>query len=151
PGYLEQYPHARYPPAEVLSPCPSVLQAPAGDPDLMELNLGPNHPSTHGVLRLVAMLDGETVGGLRNEPGYVHTGLKKNMEQKSYWKAITYAPRADYNSFFANELVYVMAVEKLLELEVPRRGEWIRALFTELQRLHNHLIFLGTGSIDLGG
>jgi NADH-quinone oxidoreductase subunit D len=73
------------------------------------------------------------------------------MEQKSYWKAITYAPRADYNAFFCNELVYVMGVEKLLGLEVPRRGEWIRALFTELQRLHNHLIFLGTGSIDLGG
>jgi NADH-quinone oxidoreductase subunit D len=73
------------------------------------------------------------------------------MEQKSYWKAITYAPRADYNAFFCNELVYCMAVEKLLGLEVPRRGEWIRAIFTELQRIHNHLIFLGTGSIDLGG
>jgi NADH-quinone oxidoreductase subunit D len=117
----------------------------------MELNLGPNHPSTHGVLRLVATLDGETVVGLRNELGYVHTGIEKNMEHKSYWKAITYAPRADYNAFFCNELVYVMGVEKLLGLEVPRRGEWIRALFTELQRLHNHLIFLGTGSIDLGG
>jgi NADH-quinone oxidoreductase subunit D len=140
----------RRPPAEVLTPIPSVLLPPAGDPDTMELNLGPNHPSTHGVLRLVATLSGETIVGLRNELGYVHTGIEKNMEQKSYWKAITYAPRADYNSFFANELVYVAAVEKLLELEVPRRGEWIRALFTELQRLHNHLIFLGTGSIDLG-
>jgi NADH-quinone oxidoreductase subunit D len=117
----------------------------------MLLNLGPNHPSTHGVLRLVATLSGETVVGLHNELGYVHTGIEKNMEQKSYWKAITYAPRADYNAFFCNELVYVMGVEKLLGLEVPRRGEWIRALFTELQRLHNHLIFLGTGSIDLGG
>ena len=117
----------------------------------MEISLGPNHPSTHGVLRLVVTLDGETVVGLHNELGYVHTGIEKNMEQKSYWKAITYAPRADYNAFFCNELVYVMGVEKLLGLEVPRRGEWIRALFTELQRLHNHLIFLGTGSIDLGG
>ena len=60
----------------------------------------------------------------------MHTGIEKNMEQKSYWKAITYAPRADYNAFFANELVYCMAVEKLLGLEVPRRGEWIRAIFT---------------------
>jgi NADH-quinone oxidoreductase subunit D len=91
------------------------------------------------------------VVGLHNELGYVHTGIEKNMEQKSYWKAITYAPRADYNAFFSNELVYCMAVEKLLELEVPRRAEWIRAIFNELQRLHNHLIFLGTGSIDLGG
>ena len=141
----------RYPPAEVLSPIPSVLIPPADDPDTMLLNLGPNHPSTHGVLRLVATLNGDTVVGLHNELGYVHTGIEKNMEQKSYWKAITYAPRADYNAFFCNELVYVMGVEKLLGLEVPRRGEWIRALFTELQRLHNHLIFLGTGSIDLGG
>jgi NADH-quinone oxidoreductase subunit D len=151
PAYLDRYPAAKYPPAEVLFPIPSVLPARADEPDLMELNLGPNHPSTHGVLRLVAQLHGETVVGLRNEIGYVHTGIEKNMEAKSYWKAITYAPRADYNAFFANELVYVMAVEKLLGLEVPRRGEWIRALFTELQRLHNHLIFLGTGSIDLGG
>jgi NADH-quinone oxidoreductase subunit D len=143
--------HAGHTPAEVLSPTPSVLTPPVGNPDLMEISLGPNHPSTHGVLRLVVTLDGETVVGLHNELGYVHTGIEKNMEQKSYWKAITYAPRADYNAFFCNELVYVMGVEKLLGLEVPRRGEWIRALFTELQRLHNHLIFLGTGSIDLGG
>ena len=143
--------HARSTPAEVLWPTPSVLTPPTDNPDLMEISLGPNHPSTHGVLRLVVTLDGETVVGLHNELGYVHTGIEKNMEQKSYWKAITYAPRADYNAFFCNELVYVMGVEKLLGLEVPRRGEWIRALFTELQRLHNHLIFLGTGSIDLGG
>jgi NADH-quinone oxidoreductase subunit D len=143
--------HLGHTPAEVLWPTPSVLPPPVGNPDLMEISLGPNHPSTHGVLRLVVTLDGETVVGLHNELGYVHTGIEKNMEQKSYWKAITYAPRADYNAFFCNELVYVMGVEKLLGLEVPRRGEWIRALFTELQRLHNHLIFLGTGSIDLGG
>ena len=140
----------RYPPAELLSPIPSVL-TPPDDPDTMLLNIGPNHPSTHGVLRVVATLDGESVVGVHNELGYVHTGIEKNMEQKSYWKAITYAPRADYNAFFSNELVYCMAVEKLLELEVPRRAEWIRAIFNELQRLHNHLIFLGTGTIDLGG
>jgi NADH-quinone oxidoreductase subunit D len=143
--------HQRSAPAEILWPTPSVLPPPTDTTDLMEISLGPNHPSTHGVLRLVVTLDGETVVGLHNELGYVHTGIEKNMEHKSYWKAITYAPRADYNAFFCNELVYVMGVEKLLGLEVPRRGEWIRALFTELQRLHNHLIFLGTGSIDLGG
>jgi NADH-quinone oxidoreductase subunit D len=142
---------ARRAPAEVLWPIPSVLAAPQDDPDLLEINIGPNHPSTHGVLRLVATLDGETVVGLRNELGYVHTGIEKNMEAKSWWKAITYAPRADYNAFFSNELVYVMAVEKLLGLEVPRRAEWIRTLFNELQRIHNHLVFLGTGSVDLGG
>jgi NADH-quinone oxidoreductase subunit D len=140
----------RHPPAELLSPIPSVLTPPDA-PDTMLLNIGPNHPSTHGVLRLVATLSGETVVGLHNELGYVHTGIEKSMEQKSFWKAITFAPRADYNAFFTNELVFCMAVEKLLGLEVPRRAEWIRAIFTELQRIHNHLIFLGTGSIDLGG
>ena len=141
----------RYPPAEVLRPIPSVLIPPEGDPDLMEINFGPNHPSTHGVLRLVVTLQGETIVGLHNELGYVHTGIEKSMESKSWWKAITFAPRADYNAFFANELVYCMAAEKLLGLEVPRRGLWIRALFEELGRLHNHLVALGTGSIDLGG
>ncbi|HYZ82373.1 MAG TPA: NADH-quinone oxidoreductase subunit D [Solirubrobacteraceae bacterium] len=138
-------------PAEVLWPIPSVLVPPEDDPDTMELNLGPNHPSTHGVLRLVATLSGENVVGLRNELGYVHTGIEKNMEYKTYWKAITYAVRADYNAFFSNELVFVAATEKLLGLEVPRRAEWIRALFQELVRIHNHLIMMGTGSMDLGG
>ena len=123
----------------------------ADNPDLLEINLGPNHPSTHGVLRLVVHLDGEIVVGLRNELGYVHTGIEKNIEQKTYWKAITYVPRMDYLSFFSGEVAFCMAVEKLLELEVPRRGEYLRVIFQELTRLHSHLIFLGTGSVDLGG
>ena len=79
-------PKLRYPAAELLSPIPSVLQPPLDDPDTMVLNLGPNHPSTHGVLRLVATLNGETVVGLHNELGYVHTGIEKSIESKTYWK-----------------------------------------------------------------
>jgi NADH-quinone oxidoreductase subunit D len=139
-----------WPTLEVL-PIPSELRADSDNPDLLEINLGPNHPSTHGVLRLVTTLDGETVVGLRCVIGYVHTGIEKNIEQKTYWKAITYVPRMDYLSFFHGETAFCMAVEKLLELEVPRRAEWLRVIFQELARLHSHLVFLGTGSVDLGG
>jgi NADH-quinone oxidoreductase subunit D len=103
------------------------------------------------VLRVVTTLDGEVVVGLRCEIGYVHTGIEKNIEQKTYWKAIPYVPRMDYLSFFSGETAFCMAVEKALELEVPRRAEWIRVIFQELARIHSHLIFLGTGSVDLGG
>jgi NADH-quinone oxidoreductase subunit D len=140
-----------WPSLEILSPTPSELEPSTDNPDLLEINLGPNHPSTHGVLRLVAKLDGEIVVGLRNELGYVHTGIEKNIEQKTYWKGITYVPRMDYLSFFSGEVAFCMAVEKLLELEVPRRAEYIRVIFQELTRIHSHLIFLGTGSVDLGG
>jgi NADH-quinone oxidoreductase subunit D len=140
-----------WPVLDVPSPVPSIVEPKSDNPDLLELNLGPNHPSTHGVLRLVVKLDGEIVVGLRNELGYVHTGIEKNIEQKTYWKAITYVPRMDYLSFFSGEVAFCMAVEKLLELEVPRRAEYLRVIFQELTRLHSHLIFLGTGSVDLGG
>jgi NADH-quinone oxidoreductase subunit D len=141
----------RWPTLDVLSPTPSELAPHSDNPDLLEINLGPNHPSTHGVLRLVTTLDGEIVVGVRCEVGYVHTGIEKNMEQKTYWKATTYVPRMDYLSFFSGETAFCMAVEKLLGLEVPRRAEWIRVLFQELNRIHSHLVFLGTGSVDLGG
>jgi NADH-quinone oxidoreductase subunit D len=140
-----------WPRKEVLSPIPSELRPDSDNPDLLEINIGPNHPSTHGVLRLVTTLDGELVVGLRPVIGYVHTGIEKNIEQKTYWKAITYVPRMDYLSFFNGETAFCMAVEKALDLEVPRRAEWIRVLFQELNRIHSHLIFLGTGSVDLGG
>ncbi len=140
-----------WPRLDVLSPTPSELYPATDNPDLLEINLGPNHPSTHGVLRLVTTLDGELVVGLRCELGYVHTGIEKNLEQKTYWKAITYVPRMDYLSFFSGETAFCMAVEKALGLEVPRRAEYIRVIFQELARLHSHLVFLGTGSVDLGG
>ena len=118
--------------------------------DVLTVNFGPNHPSTHGVLRLVVDLDGETVVGIRAVIGYLHTGFEKNMEAKSWWKSVTYAPRIDYVSFQANELVYVLAIEKLLGIEVPRRATWTRMALAELTRIHSHLIWLGTSALELG-
>ena len=118
--------------------------------DVLTVNFGPNHPSTHGVLRLVVDLDGETVVGIRAVIGYLHTGFEKNMEAKSWWKSVTYAPRIDYVAFQANELVYVLAIEKLLGMEVPRRATWARMALTELTRIHSHLIWLGTSALELG-
>jgi NADH-quinone oxidoreductase subunit D len=116
----------------------------------MTVNFGPNHPSTHGVLRLVVDLDGEQVVGLAAVIGYLHTGFEKNMEQKSWWKAITYPERIDYLSFQYNELVFVLAIEQLLELEVPERATWMRMLLCELTRIHSHLVWLGTAALELG-
>ena len=135
------------------SPIPSVLEVPhdlRSSDDVLTVNFGPNHPSTHGVLRLVVDLHGEDVVGLAAVVGYLHTGFEKNMEQKSWWKAITYAPRIDYLSFQANELVFVLAVEKLLAIEVPSRATWMRMLLTELNRIHSHLVWLGTAALELG-
>jgi NADH-quinone oxidoreductase subunit D len=118
--------------------------------DVLTVNFGPNHPSTHGVLRLVVDLHGEEVVGLAAVVGYLHTGFEKSMEQKSWWKAITYAPRIDYVSFQNNELVFVLAVEKLLDIEVPARATWMRMLLAELNRIHSHLVWLGTAALELG-
>ena len=135
------------------SPIPSVLEVREdlrSSEDVLTVNFGPNHPSTHGVLRLVVDLYGEEVVGLAAVVGYLHTGFEKNMEQKSWWKAITYAPRIDYVSFQNNELVFVLAVEKLLDIEVPSRATWMRMLLAELNRIHSHLVWLGTAALELG-
>jgi NADH-quinone oxidoreductase subunit D len=132
---------------------PSVLEVPnelRRSDDVLTVNFGPNHPSTHGVLRLVVDLHGEDVVGLAAVVGYLHTGFEKSMEQKSWWKAITYAPRIDYVSFQNNELVYVLAVEKLLQIDVPARATWMRMLLAELNRIHSHLVWLGTAALELG-
>jgi NADH-quinone oxidoreductase subunit D len=121
-----------------------------GSDEILQVNFGPNHPSTHGVLRLVVDLSGERVVGLRAVIGYLHTGFEKNMEQKTWWKAITYAPRVDYVSYQNNELVFVLAVEKLLGIEVPPKATWMRMLLAELNRIHSHLVFLGTAALELG-
>jgi NADH-quinone oxidoreductase subunit D len=134
-------------------PVPTILEV---DPekhrleDILRVNFGPNHPSTHGVLRLVVDLDGETVAGIRAVIGYLHTGFEKNMEAKTWWKCVTYAPRIDYVSFQANELLFVEAVEKLLGLEIPRRAVWARMALAELNRIHSHLVWLGTSALELG-
>ena len=135
------------------SPTPTILEVPEALRDsenILQVNFGPNHPSTHGVLRLVVDLNGEQVVGLRAVIGYLHTGFEKNMEAKTWWKAITYAPRIDYLSFQNNELVFVLAVEKLLELETPEKARWMRTLLCELSRIHSHLVWLGTAALELG-
>ena len=135
------------------SPIPTVLTVPRhlrDAEDVLTVNFGPNHPSTHGVLRLVVDLDGETVVGVRAVIGYLHTGFEKSMEQKSWWKAITYPERIDYVSFQYNELVFVLAIEKLLEIDVPPRATWMRMLLCELNRIHSHLVWLGTAGLELG-
>src|SRR3954469_21755936 len=135
------------------SPIPTVLQVPSdlrSSEDVLRVNFGPNHPSTHGVLRLVVDLHGEEVLGLAAVVGYLHTGFEKNMEQKTWWKAITYAPRIDYVSFQENELVFVLAVEKLPDIEGPPRATWMRMLLCELTRIHSHLVWLGTAALELG-
>ena len=118
--------------------------------DVMTINFGPNHPSTHGVLRLIVDLYGEDVTGLEAVVGYLHTGFEKNMEQKTWWKCITYPERIDYVSFQNNEYVFVGAVEKMLELEVPPKAIWMRTLLCELNRIHSHLVWIGTSALELG-
>ncbi|MBA2360847.1 MAG: NADH-quinone oxidoreductase subunit D [Actinobacteria bacterium] len=116
----------------------------------MQVNFGPNHPSTHGVLRLIVDLAGERVEGIEAVIGYLHTGFEKTMEQKTWWKAITYPARIDYVGFQNDELVFVLAIEKLLELETPQKAVWMRMLLCELNRIHSHLVYLGTAALELG-
>jgi NADH-quinone oxidoreductase subunit D len=134
-------------------PVPTLLQVPEAlrsSDDILQVNFGPNHPSTHGVLRLVVDLNGEQVVGLRAVIGYLHTGFEKSMESKSWWKAITYPGRIDYVAFQNNEYVFVAAIEQLLGLEVPPKATWMRTLLCELNRIHSHLIWLGTSGLELG-
>ncbi len=139
--------------SRVPSPIPTVLQVPEDlrdSEDILQVNFGPNHPSTHGVLRLIVDLHGEDVVGLTAVIGYLHTGFEKNMEQKTWWKAITYPERIDYLSFQNHELVFVLAIEQLLGLEVPEKAKWMRTLLCELNRIHSHLVWLATAALELG-
>jgi NADH-quinone oxidoreductase subunit D len=116
----------------------------------MVLNMGPQHPSTHGVLRVVLELDGETVVKARPEIGYLHTGIEKSCEALTYSQAITLTDRIDYLGPLSNNLGYCLAVERLLGLEPPKRAQYIRVLLTELTRIGSHLVWLGTHAMDLG-
>ncbi|MDQ3730032.1 MAG: NADH dehydrogenase (quinone) subunit D [Actinomycetota bacterium] len=118
--------------------------------ELMTVNLGPHHPATHGVLRLLVSLQGETVIDLKPIMGYVHTGIEKNCEDKSYWKAIPFVERMDYLSYFFNMQAFCGCVEKMLGLEIPPRAKYLRVIHMELNRLHSHLVWLGTSALDLG-
>jgi NADH-quinone oxidoreductase subunit D len=130
-----------------------ILEAPValGAKDQhMVLNMGPQHPSTHGVLRLVLEIDGEIVVRLYPEIGYLHTGIEKTCEAKFYQQVVPLTDRIDYLSPMANNLCYCLAVEKLLALEIPEKAQWIRVLLTELTRLNSHLVWLGTHAMDIG-
>ena len=117
--------------------------------ETMLLNMGPQHPSTHGVLRLLLELDGETVVNCIPDVGFLHTGVEKNMEYKTYSKAEVMTDRLDYMNTTGNNLAYCMAVEKLVDLDVPPRAQVIRVIMTELQRLISHLVWIGTFGLDL--
>ena len=137
-----------------LSPLEEPREDQQGGPDttqeLLTLNFGPHHPATHGVLRLLVTLQGEIVRDIKPVIGYVHTGIEKTAEDKAYWKVIPIVERMDYLSYYFNAMAYCGAVETLLEVEVPTRGQYLRVIHLELNRIASHLIWLGTSALDLG-
>ena len=118
--------------------------------ETMTVNMGPQHPSTHGVLRIVLELDGETIISARPTVGYLHTGIEKTTEQKKWQQVIPLVERMDYLSSQSNSLGFALSVERLLGLEIPDRVKWIRVLLVELQRLNSHLVWLGTHGMEVG-
>jgi len=118
--------------------------------EVMTINIGPHHPATHGVLRLVVDLEGEIVRDLRPVIGYVHTGIEKSCETHPYWKVIPFVERMDYVSYFFQMEAFCGAVERLVGLEIPPRAKYLRTIFLELNRIHSHLVWLGTTALDLG-
>ncbi|HST39698.1 MAG TPA: NADH dehydrogenase (quinone) subunit D [Conexibacter sp.] len=131
----------------------SYSAEPAGmglEQEMMTVNMGPHHPSTHGVLRLILTLEGEIVRDIKPIIGYVHTGIEKTAEQKAYWKVIPVVERMDYLSYYFNAYAFCGAVEKLLEVDVPKRAQYLRVIHMELNRIMSHLVWLGTSCIDLG-
>jgi NADH-quinone oxidoreductase subunit D len=128
----------------------TTIEMPVGPAQPMVLNMGPQHPSTHGVLRVILELDGEIV--LKADPiiGYLHTGIEKSCEDKTYSQCITLTDRIDYLAPLSNNLGFCLAAERLIGIEVPKRAQYIRVLLTELTRITSHLVWLGTHAIDLG-
>ncbi len=125
-----------------------IAQAP--EQELLTLNMGPHHPATHGVLRLLVTLEGEIVRDIKPIIGYVHTGIEKTAEDKAYWKVIPVVERMDYLSYYFNALAFCGAVETLLDVEVPPRAQYLRVIHLELNRIMSHLVWLGTSALDLG-
>jgi NADH-quinone oxidoreductase subunit D len=118
--------------------------------ELLTLNMGPHHPATHGVLRLLVTLEGEVVRDVKPIIGYVHTGIEKTAEDKAYWKAIPIVERMDYLAYYFNAFAFCGAVETLLGIEVPPRAQYLRVIHLELNRIMSHLVWLGTSALDLG-
>ena len=132
---------------------PSELALPVqgtGKARRMTLNMGPQHPSTHGVLRVVLELDGETILRARPEIGYLHTGIEKQAEGRKYQQVVPLTDRVDYLSSLNNNLCYALAVERLLAIEIPPKAQWMRVMLCELTRVASHLIWLGTHALDIG-
>jgi NADH-quinone oxidoreductase subunit D len=130
-----------------------LTPTPVLEPDqdrTMILNMGPQHPSTHGVLRLILEIDGENVVRIMPDIGYLHTGIEKTCEAKFYQQVVPLTDRIDYLCPMTNNLCYVLAVEKLLGLEIPPKAQWLRVLLNELTRINSHLVWLGTHALDLG-
>ena len=136
----------------VATPIPesAAVEVSGAKPRSLSLNMGPQHPSTHGVLRLELELDGETIVKCQPDIGYLHTGIEKEFEVKTYQQAVTLTDRIDYLAPLSNNLCYCLAVEKLLDLEIPPLAQWTRVMLTELTRLNSHLVWLGTHAIDIG-
>ncbi|MDQ3849993.1 MAG: NADH-quinone oxidoreductase subunit D [Actinomycetota bacterium] len=126
------------------------MEAPEPEQELLTLNFGPSHPATHGVLRLLVSLEGEVVRDIKPIIGYVHTGIEKTAEDKSYWKAIPVVERMDYLAYYFNAYAFCGAVEALLDLQVPKRAQYLRVIHLELNRIMSHLVWLGTSALDLG-
>jgi NADH-quinone oxidoreductase subunit D len=118
--------------------------------ELFTINIGPHHPATHGVLRLLTTLEGEIVRDVTPIIGYLHTGIEKSCEDQQYWKVVPFVERMDYLSYYGNSMAYCMAVERLLDEEVPERAQYLRVIHLELNRIASHLFWLGTSALDLG-
>ncbi len=131
-------------------PAPAVEPENPAAPRLMTLNMGPQHPSTHGVLRIMLELEGEIIRKAVPDIGFLHTGIEKQCETRTWQQAVTLTDRVDYLSNLSNNLVYALAVEKLLQLEIPARAQWMRVMLAELTRINSHLVWLGTHALDIG-
>ena len=116
----------------------------------MTINMGPQHPATHGVLRVILEIDGETVIRCQPEVGYLHTGIEKTAEAKLYYKALPMTDRMDYLAPMSNNLGYCLGVEKFLGVEIPEKAQWVRVLLAEVTRINSHLVWLGTHALDIG-
>ena len=134
---------------EPVSGTAAVTEADLHD-ELFTINIGPHHPATHGVLRLLTTLEGEIVRDVKPIIGYVHTGIEKSCEDQQYWKAITFVERMDYLAYYFNAMAFCMAVERLLEEEVPPRAQYLRVLHLELNRIASHLFWIATAALDIG-
>ncbi len=131
-------------------PAPDLAPVEPGQARHMVLNMGPQHPSTHGVLRVVLELEGETVIRAAPDIGFLHTGIEKQFESRTWHQGVVLTDRVDYLSNLSNNLCYALAVEKLMQLEIPPMAQWMRVMLAELQRIESHLVWFGTHALDIG-